>query len=163
MGLDITAYSHLRHLGQHADGQWCQHEDHIQAFAYADFLASFRDIPILDREHPFVYGGCYEETPETETLGFHAGSYGGYNRWRDHLREQFNPRTLPTRPFYELIWFADNEGCIGPQAAGDLFMDFQGYRALYVSPSWIVGYPDPIDDWGRAFELASHDGLIRFH
>lgn len=95
MGLDITAYSHLKHVGKHAkdpalnEGEpggvddWCYYDNHVQ--------------------------GCYEVTDETVTHGFCAGSYGGYNRWRQNLQDQFNPSREPNGPFYELIWFADNE------------------------------------------------------
>ncbi|MDG4791891.1 hypothetical protein O7626_39445 [Micromonospora sp. WMMD1102] len=165
MGLDITAYSHLNHLGKHTD-DWCESEEHIQAYAYDAFPESFRGIPILGTRvsgSTFFDGGCYERTEKTEAHGFRAGSYSGYGRWRDGLREAFNPAADPARPFFELIWFADNEGSIGPDAARDLLADFREYADRYAAE-----FDDDYDrqryaDWTRAFELAADGGLVYFH
>jgi hypothetical protein len=183
MGLDITAYSHLKHIGRHEkdpalnEGEpggiedWCYYDNHVDAFAYDSFPASYRGLPILRTERGLVHSGCYETTAETKTHGFRAGSYGGYNAWRTNLAEQFNPQPPvpgerysgepdPAKPFYELIWFADNEGSIGPVAAADLLADFRehaaDYRPLY--EDW-----DTYKDWTLAFALAASGGLVRFH
>lgn len=169
MGLDVTAYSKLTPVGRHVE-EWCEDEDHIGAFAYACFSASFRGIPVLGERviggTTFVEGGCYAITDGTQEHGFRAGSYTGYNHWRDDLRKQFNPNTDPDLPFYELIWFADNEGCIGPEAAADLLHDFHAMAASY-SPPRIDGYPEyyaaKYRDWTTACELAAESGLISFH
>lgn len=169
MGLDITAYSWLTAVGRHAT-DYCESEDHVNAFAYGDFPQSFRGIPVLGTtEHGsgvmFLEGGCYGLTAETKTHGFRAGSYGGYNRWRADLREQFNPETNPDGPFYELIWFADNEGCIGPEAALDLLDDFR-YHATKYAPGADLreSYARAVyEDWARAFELGADSGLVVFH
>jgi len=176
MGLDITAYSHLRHLGRHTgDKPRCDVEGHIEALAYEDFPRSFRGIPILGRYanadgSAFLEGGCFEQSAQTDTHAFHAGSYSGYGRWRENLANQFNPQPEvpgetyrgepdPERPFYELIWFADNEGCIGPEAAADLLADFRAHAGDYQPCFW----QDTYHDWTRAFELAADGGLVRFH
>lgn len=192
MGLDITAYSRLKHVGQHVkdpdlnEGEpggvddWCYYDGHVQAFAYDCFPQSFRGIPILGTRKvgssgsSFIVGGCYEETPETETIDFHAGSYSGYNLWRQALASQFNPAPYtagnrgmqephPAGPFYELIWFADNEGSIGPDAAADLLVDFREHADRYVLPEAYRSYPQVYANWTRACELAADGGLIRFH
>jgi hypothetical protein len=190
MGLDITAYSRLKHIGHHAfdpefnegeDGPWCYYENHVQAYAYDSFPQSFRGIPVLGERSgwdtsKFIEGGCFEYTPETQTHGFRAGSYGGYNVWRANLAEQFNPAPVtwddgpsmqqpdPDLPFYELIWFADNEGCIGPEAALHLLADFDLHVNLYSPPEensdW---YRQKYEDWHTAFKLAADSGLVRFH
>lgn len=176
MGLDITAYSNLHHIGTHTDEiwrDWCQNEDHIQSFAYDTFPQSFRGIPILSTRREFIEGGCYERTDKTEEIGFHAGSYSGYGRWRADLAEQFNPAPMtwdhgpsmtepdPDKPFYELIWFADNEGTIGPDAARDLLADFRQHADRY-DPIEPLYSRQKYDDWTRACELAADNGLISF-
>lgn len=192
MGLDITAYSRLEHVGKHEkdvelnEGEpgglddWCYYENHVQAFAYDCFPRSFRGIPVLGRfggndGTAFITGGCYAVTEKTETLGFRAGSYGGYNHWRGDLAAQFNPAPMsfdrgptmaepdPDLPFYELIWFADSEGTIGPEAAADLLVDFRDHADRYVLPEMYRSYPDIYGNWTRACELAADGGLIRFH
>lgn len=168
MGLDITAYSNLKHIGQHKkDTDFCYYENHVQAFAYSVFAASFRGIPILgtrDVENTsFIDGGCFEVTEATESHGFRAGSYSGYNRWRRDLASQFNPDTNPDQPFYELIYFADNEGSIGPDAAKDLLADFQKHQNEYAQTVHEKYFREKYADWTRAFELASNGGLVSFH
>jgi hypothetical protein len=169
MGLDITAYSHLTHVGRHTDEDWCEMEYHVQAYAYSCFPQSFRGIPILatrasGSDEEFIEGGCYAWTEGTEKHGFRAGSYGGYNRWRADLQQQFNPDRDPDGPFYELIWFADNEGSIGPEAAKDLLVDFHEHASAYVPPAdWGDYGRERYADWTRAFELAAADGLVDFH
>lgn len=174
MGLDITAYSNLKHIGKHEidpalnegePGPHCYYENHVDAFAYDTFPQSFRGIPVLDKESSngqgFLIGGCFEISEATETHGFRAGSYGGYNEWRRHLQERFNPNRDPQRPFYELIWFADNEGSIGPEAAQDLLADFLEHDGLFApDDEWMRR---KYQDWTRAFVLAANSGLVRFH
>lgn len=194
MGLDITAYSRLKHVGMHEkdpelnEGEpggvddWCYYDGHVQAFAYDCFPQSYRGIPVIGKKGEFVLGGCYETTPETETIAFQAGSYGGYSAWRSDLAAQFNPAPItldlgrpvmaepdPALPFYELIWFADNEGSIGPEAAADLLADFRECAAArYVMPdpsegAWRKDGNTRYQLWTRACELAADGGLIRFH
>lgn len=166
MGLDITAYSQLEAVGEHVeDGGWCFDDGHVNAFAYDSFPASFRGLPVLSHSKggsdDFLNGGCYALTPNTQVHGFQAGSYTGYNAWREDLQKQFNPCREPDGPFYELIWFADNEGSIGPDAARDLLADFREHAAAYV-PQWPWAEAK-YHDWTRAFLLAADGGLVRFH
>jgi hypothetical protein len=168
MGLDITAYSNLSAAGKHTTG-WCEDDNHVTALAYDCFPASFRGITVLATEahggDRFLMGGCYALTEHTETHRFRAGSYGGYNAWRADLQRQFNPEPRPDGPFYELIWFADNEGCIGELAAAELLADFRQHAAEYRPPTDdpYGYYVEKYADWTRAFELAADGGLVSFH
>lgn len=165
MGLDITAYSHLTAVGLHvAAGEWCEDDNHVTAMAYDCFPQSYRGLPALGQWREFVLGGCYALTDETETHRFRAGSYGGYNAWRDDLQRQFNPDRQPDAPFYELVWFADNEGCIGPEAAADLLKDFEQHTDAYDPGDDHSGYArQKYADWTRAFRLAADSGLVDLH
>lgn len=177
MGLDCTALSHMAYVGTHTPGPdgYCEEDGHWAAFAYDGFERSTRGLKGMgDRlvGPGFKGGHCYAETPETEAHGFRAGSYGGHGQFRQALAEVVGA-TLEDYwhgddfdlPFYELINFADNEGTIGPEAAGDLLADLRKYRdafreAFPAGGSWFaVVY----DDWTTACELASQDGLISFH
>lgn len=182
MGLDITAYSKLRAVGLHTEETWCDNEDHIGAFAYASFPASFEGLPILGTKTAggctFFEGGCYEPTDGTKTLDFPAGSYLGYGLWREDLARQFNPARVhrdelpahmdepdPELPFYELIWFADDEGCIGELAAANLLADFEAHAGRYSPGAGLYsgGWREKYHDWTEAFRLAADGGLVRFH
>lgn len=164
MGLAITAYSKLTPVG-HLVLPWCGEggHGHIDVFAYDAFPQSFRGIEVVGTEPGFLRGGCYQPTDKTERHSFAAGSYSSYNGWRDDLQQQFNPDLQPDAPFYELIWFADNEGAIGPEAATDLLVDFQRHHDQY-SPSaeWASYYRQVYADFARAVELAASGGLVEF-
>lgn len=129
----------------------------------------------------FKTGGCFAVTDKTEISYLHAGSYTGYNRWRADLAERFNPyRTgvenavevalppTPEGPFYELIWFADNEGVIAELAAAKLLGDFRAHRVEYMAAhagtdSVAEFHRRRYDGWLRCFELAADGGLVDFH
>lgn len=190
MGLDITAYSNLRYLGHHDGAEVEDHQYdpqtydrlHIEAFAYDCFPHALKGVPDLREtkgwsDSTFLSGGCYEITDKTVRFDFHAGSYGGYSQWRMNLAKQFNPSAIvfeagrpamtepdPALPFYELIWFADNEGTISAETAADLLADFREHAASYDPGD---GYPEYMRekyaDWTRAFELAADHGLVHFH
>jgi len=171
MGLDVTAYSRLKSVGQHTD-DYCEDEDHVHAFTYDDFPASFAGIPVLGTtkhgDTTFLEGGCYAVTDETTVHGFRAGSYSGYNHWRRWLSMQalgVMPEVVwnateeyADKPFFELIHFADNEGCIGELAAAELLADFRQHA--FTGDEWELA---KYQDWTRACELAADGGLIRFH
>jgi hypothetical protein len=95
--------------------------------------------------------------------GPRAGSYSGYNAWRADLQRQFNPAVDEDGPFFELIYFADNEGCIGPEAAKDLLEDFRLHFERYMSGAHADYFTAKYQDWTRAFELAADGGLVDFH
>jgi hypothetical protein len=185
MGLDITAFSRLEIWPDHVPevGKWCHvnenwekdEERHIRAFAYNGFERSFRGLPILGSAGGSMWGHCYRTTEKTESHAFRAGSYTGYNSWRQDLADQFNPaprdpmsggmcQPTPDGPFYELIWFADNEGTIGSEAAADLLADFREHADAYAAPeSWHESYRRIYGEWTRALELAADGGLVHFH
>lgn len=160
MGLDITAYNRLALVGRHV-ASWCEEDHHVQAFVYDAFPQSFDGVDVIAQEKGCLVGGCYALTDATQTHRFHAGSYSGYNDWRADLQAQFNPDRHPDKPFYELIWFADNEGTIGPAAAARLLHDFHDHADHYQPRH--RGFAENYADWTRAAELAADSGLIHFH
>lgn len=187
MGLDITAYSKLKHLGHHevlsSDDDHPYNPEtwerlHVEAFVHKAFphaLAGVPDVkPLAGHEEVFVSGGCYELTPETESYGFRAGSYGGYAAWRRDLAEGFNPyresgdgSPSPEGPFYGLLWFADNEGTILTEASRTLLAEFrnheQAYRLRLLGTEREQYFIEKYMNWMRAFELAADGGAVEFH
>lgn len=166
MGLDITAYSNTTLTEPHGSPHsWCEIDHHIQAFAYDCFPQSFRGLADADNHWKgFIGGRCYDIS-ESKSHRFRAGSYGGYNRWRDRLRRLFQVDN-PEDPFYELVYFADNEGCIGPYAAADLLIDFSEHRNRWLAECAGDTFPHDIevyDDFLKACQLAADNGLIDFH
>jgi len=122
-------------------------------------------------------GRCYEVSGAE--LEFYAGNYRHYHEWRDALARRALGRPAasghdlfalsPEMPFYELIFFSDCEGTIGPDAAADLAEDFRAMRAKVLSqpladPEAEAWFVERYDQWAAAFELASRGrGLVLFH
>jgi len=172
MGLDITYYSRLK-LDEtvSADDRDDIYETHMVVYANSDFPG---------RAEPLVNRGCY--TYEGSD-GFRAGSYGGYNNWRDWLAKMAGYPAVrqpdgyrcthaagawaaTSGPFWELINFADNEGTIGSVAATKLAADFAEWDERAKAASEAEGEPyfyEKYVEWRKAFEAAADGGAVDFH
>src|SRR5882757_10407870 len=138
MGLGISAYRQIKKLDEENDD--CCRLTIIPEFAErADGLEE----------------GVYSFT---EAFNFQAGSYSGYNEWRNQLAQlagwkDDNAAWQATEgPFWELINFADNEGTIGPKTAAKLAQDFSDFQAKADKHSdhyWREKY----DTWRKALEM----------
>lgn len=173
MGLDITAYRKLE-VAPAARPYWKASDDDLETYLY--FYAN-SDFPGSDAglDCSVGYVRPTGEALENE-MDFRAGSYSGYNWWRDHLcqmahgmtAKQFWELNTPPVAFRELINFADNEGVIGPVIAAKLAKDFADYqeRADAYSTTidndgnwWHTAY----NQWRLAFEMAADGGAVVFH
>ena len=171
MGLDITAYGSAVLVPEHPRERqtWCENDAHQVAFTIDDdaFVRSWRGL---------LLGRCYDVSAKA-TLSHRAGSYGGHNRFRAALAENYigvlpevvwaHPDDYADAPFYELVKFADNEGTIGPLAAADLATDFAAHRddwrARFASDTlegeWMC---EVYDRWHQAFAYAADGGMVVF-
>lgn len=162
MGLDITAYQHVRLLRamtvQQANAEDYDPGDRAGTLLYVDHPSR--------TQHDGMTEGVYEVSGAE--YGFRAGSYGGYNGWRAALARLIgttdeaiwaDPKLAP---FVELIHFSDCEGFIGPQTSAKLAKDFA---------EWDERAAEALDQWElrvyrsftKAFRLASADGAVQFH
>jgi hypothetical protein len=161
MGLDITWYRNLRPLPDHPESDACW-DEHVRLYDNSDFSGRFEGL----------VARCYEQPGDGQSNSFRAGSYSGYNRWRENLCRLalgVLPETIwgdPNRfiglPFYEIINFADNEGAIGPVVSAKLARDFAEFRdkAQRDMHEWDFKV---YDNFQRAFEAAANDGAVQFH
>ena len=102
------------------------------------------------------------------SYGFRAGSYSGYNEWRDrlaYLAGYYSAESVwkdkPTGPFVELIDFSDCEGYIGPTVAAKLSQDFAAFAdKIRDLPDW---FRELYGHWRHAFDLAADGGCVVFH
>lgn len=171
MGVSIVAYKAAVPTGERFPVKdngvpegWPENEDHTQAFAYAGFEQSLDGL---------TAGDCYEVTDPKRMGDF---SYSGYGRWRADLCRTIlgvEPEAIwgdvdayRDRPFFELIHFADNEGTIGPAAAGRLAEDFAAHRAQYVAAHDTTDaferHVERYDDMAAGFAHAAAGGLVEF-
>lgn len=168
MGLDITAYAKVT-LVRAIEVKDYNKDEEAQALVdsgdHRYFCQDSDDRPQSEGMPAGIYA-----TSGT-SFGFCAGSYGGYNHWRNQLAEMMlgaPARALRNadgadagRPFVELICFSDCEGFIGPKTCAKLSADFANnqdkankgdeyFRAKYA-------------DWRKAFAIASEGGAVDFH
>lgn len=122
-----------------------------------------------------------DAVPVSETIEFRAGSYSGYNWWREQLCELAlecepsevweDPEVYEGQPFVELINFSDAEGAIGPKTSAKLAADFRAHEprvAAWAEEHIVEGdnrayFIELFGEWKRAFELAAEDGFLLFH
>lgn len=178
MGLDISYYSKLTPLkcafdsdGEplNEDGTEMDYDTYHKPYQNPDFPARFEGL-----EEGVVYG--YEESGS-----FRAGSYGGYNIWRESLAELAGyPKTetkshgqvqqsyaagcwaASSGPFWELIMFSDCEGDMGTPVCLKLAKDFAAFDAHAQNHSDDLFY-ERYRYWRTAFEKAADGGCVSFH
>jgi hypothetical protein len=164
------------------DGDECYEAGHRELFTYDTFphaLAGFNtDVKTgTSFGHGFLTAGwasCFGTTNHTQN------SYGGHGRFREDLAalsgwpsEIEVPRTksnfetvLKDFPFWELIWFADNEGTLGPVACENLAGDFEMYYGA-AAREFTYGLDhyklDHYKAWHNSVRIAATTGLIHFH
>lgn len=129
--------------------------------------------------------GLYQHSGSMD--GFRAGSYSGYNQFRQQLAEfllthvldvEFdeepdhhiwnNAEKFRGKPFYELIDFSDCEGTIGPETSAKLAEDFEEHEEEF--KEWAEKsieehsdyYIEKYEAWKDAFRLASDTGAVVF-
>jgi hypothetical protein len=158
MGLDITAYERVKRTPRGGvDGDDLEN-GFTRLYVNPDFPGRADEI-----ENRAVYEVSGEE------LDFRAGSYSGYNAWRDQLAQLVGRATArevwedpKPGPFVELINFADNEGTIGAGVAKKLAADFALWQpqADAHGDEW---FRQHYALWRRAFEIAAKGGAVCFH
>ena len=127
MGLDISAYSNIKR----SEVQDPDDYDSIRIWKQQYFP-----------DHCELEEGNWEETPDTRTHQFRAGSYSGYNTFRNILALCTLGVKAETvweaediymnRPFFNLLNFSDCEGIIGPDYSASLFEDFRDNRDRFI-------------------------------
>jgi hypothetical protein len=180
MGLDIHAASHLRYVGPFPKDEERERLERelLAQNKYLDDVYFFlsANSPGHKARLAGMKVGYYEYTDRTEQHSFRAGSYSGYNWWRQQLclfalgvapEEVWrHPRRYRGKPFVELIDFTDCDGRIGTKVAAKLAQDFRDHEkpaadfasTLGEDSGWLENY----EDFALAFELAAQDGALAF-
>ncbi|WP_024516984.1 hypothetical protein [Bradyrhizobium sp. Tv2a-2] len=180
MGLDITAYTRLTKIENPTLDEDGFYDDGFQATAS---VIEWTEQNWPGRTAGIETGAVYDCA---DSFGFRAGSYSGYNAWREQLAKmagyplghydgQVGQREShcvacwngQTGPFAELINFADNEGTIGPVVSAKLAKDFaehqekaEQWAQSLLDGDWFIA---KYRDWRKAFEMASDNGAVDFH
>lgn len=158
MGLDIACYSKVSLYKEADDAEDDLYMTHAYVYLNPDFPG---------REDGLVQGWYTYE----DSLHFQAGSYSGYNIWRDQLSclalgvtpevVWKNTDRYRGQRCFELINFSDCEGSIGPKTSEKIYRDLIQVRAFH------DGLEDPhfvalLDEWLRGMALAADNGLCNF-
>ncbi|WP_335956158.1 hypothetical protein [Acinetobacter guillouiae] len=176
MGLDITAYKKLKAFnGQYNDGT-----DEVLNVE-TGLLVGWDDYfkPCINRNYVERATDVNEDQFYTfeDSIGFRAGSYGGYNNWREQLAKLAGYPCLDGEgdrhlysngawkahngAFWELINFSDCEGVIGTEVSKKLLKDFIDFEE---SAKQVGGYFHELyNEWKTAFEYAGENGAVDFH
>lgn len=155
MGLDVIAYKKLKEVGNSKLNSHDNLVEHKNEWC-PGICMEWSETHFPGRGEGIESNKVY--TYESK-CSFRAGSYSGYNEWRD-LLYKFKGDIA----FQELIIFADNEGVIGPVVSKKLYEDFKKYKneaeeyAQTAGDWWLYKY----NDWLNAFELASDNGAVEF-
>ena len=159
MGLDVIAYEGIgKFLG---DSDQYDTKDNV-------FLS--RNPPGFSDVAPEIrHDGYYKILGKV--FRFRAGSYGGYNEWREWLSEAFvgvfpkeiweNPKKFEGKPFVELINFSDSEGVLGKEVCYKLKKDFED---AVIPDTTTQYYVNIFGNFSAAFDLASsvRGGVVQF-
>jgi hypothetical protein len=189
MGLDIIAYRQLKpeppkKTDEEADEEgedYSQIRIHLQTWEWTNKHFPGRTEGL----NPGTYARNPGNDPSRPWIGnlefefhFRAGSYSGYNHWRnslaqmasynsqDDVRDGILNGTITRGPFLELIYFADNEGYIGPVVAAKLAKDFEEWHDL--ASKWSANFDhenhwmQTYDNFHTAFRYAADGGAVEF-
>ena len=174
MGLDIAYYSKIQEVGKSKSRD--DENIHIYGSSFTYQLGSLKE------------NYSYSITEESESGSFRAGSYSGYNEWRNNLSimagysgasevwKDFNPdmryhkllklegKNVRIKPFYELIFFSDCEGYIGPEISKKLYQDFLDFddKAKKFVSTGISYFYRSYQNWTECFRVASDNGIVIF-
>lgn len=177
MGLDITAYKNL----QSFPGQYNEETDEVVNLNTGETVNWNNYFKPCINHH---YAERAKDVNESlfytfeDSIGFRAGSYIGYNYWREQLAklagylasesecDSSHPYSTSawkadSGAFWELISFSDCEGVIGTEVSKKLYQDFMDFEehAKQVDDRFYELYVE----WKTAFEYACVNGAVSFH
>lgn len=152
MGLDIAGYKNIKAI---------QHDNENLDEDYFTFS--------VNNHFPLRADGLNDELPYSyeEDFHFHAGSYGGYNQWRNELAMLVgwegaqSAWEADSGPCWELINFSDCEGVIGPITSKKLAEDFAKYQSV-ADAHHDERFKHLYSQWRKVFEMAADGGCVVF-
>lgn len=169
MGLDVKAVNNLEYA---EPLDWDVYEE---LYDLGEKITYLQVNPHFPHSSVGVVDGIYRLTPDSEEYSWHAGSYGGYNLFREFLAESagYTPHDCWESPysylgsaFYELVNFSDAEGTIGTEASRALYQDFVENREAFVDfvgDDDVMYFVERYDVWTEGLRIASNNGYVIFH
>jgi hypothetical protein len=161
MGLDVTVYQNIQVLNPT--------NKEIEDMDY-DFIAFVIDDAFKPRIKNLIEDAFYSGDNVYDDISY---AYSYHSRFRNMLgiliglknSEWTDGEKLkPEMDFFELLWFADNEGCIDWETSEKLYNDFKRNQE---KANELFGYDEDFifnyERWTKAFYLGKEKGVIKFH
>jgi hypothetical protein len=158
MGLDVKLHKKVRLFEGMPNDEDYENGNVFRAFTLNGFE---------DRIKNLEYGKYYISEVQYRTIGY---SYSSHSWFRDNLcviaglpEKYWRHNHSQEDPFHELLYFADNEGCIDWEASESLYQDFLKFesKALTNTDNAFVNY---YIAWMELFNRARINGnVIEFH
>jgi len=156
MGLDITAYNEVK-VVKDAEPQYYFYKNGEQS-----------NMPELEGEVEMEF---------LEEFDFRAGSYEGYNQFRNYLCKTINSisdselwelvdnkdESVKKLPFYYLINFSDCEGYIGTSYCEILYKDFLENKDVFIKNTDHERIINTYNNFLQAFEIGKQNGVVNFY
>jgi hypothetical protein len=176
MGLDIIAYKGLTLVKSNVppeeyDDNWEKYQQYLYIYEVEGFANCLPPLEV----------GCLYDC--VDTFSFRAGSYSGYNHWREQLSLVFlgeyprtiwdDPHSFNDKPFVELINFSDCEGILGTNVCQKLLSDFRTAvkdikllpgqaESLAIDNRELDYFIEKFYQWLKAFEYGADEGCVYF-
>ena len=162
MGLDVRVYQNIKEVADADDADFT-------AFVVAEEWEW--KIKNLKKEAHYV-GTCVDHTI--------SYPYSRHSRFREMLIRligridllqadgQINWDELPTEqgsdiPFIDLVFFADNEGCLDWEVSEKIYQDFKKWEDKVDADGGLSEYDVELyRDWMNVFDLARQNGVVVF-
>ncbi len=170
MGLDISVYS-----------SWTPYDGEVKDWDHAEEIM----MTGIDLTHVYNMEGFASRAkgmPEWVVAkfvdSFRAGSYGGYNRFRDTLCRALHgfgakalwamvDEELETHAMWQILHFSDCEGVLGTEVCRTLHAELEEHwdkvTAYFAQLDDGDYYQGLLGTWRDAFKAASAEGFIGFH
>lgn len=167
MGLDVTAYRKVKY-GEVPRIDEEDEEDELRVWKNPDFPERATDVP---DKRKFEGEGIED---------YISYPYSAHMKFRDQLArlwghppedflaewyqsDDIDHRASQHEPFWELIWFSDCEGVLGPSDCAALLEDFRSHRERFA----VLNQGDPFalgryDTWTKLVEAGADSGLVTF-
>jgi hypothetical protein len=177
MGLTLTGYANVTDCGEQSRGNWDEETQSLnltqQVYIYKEAEPFFSQwLGSLKEGHVYKFSG--------ELASYDSG-YGTFNNLRKFICKFAMNRTLkefwdepePFKglPFFEILYFGDNEGFIGPEGCRKLAHDFEKYRLefeIFLAKSFQDGlnhryFFKLYNDLLKVFKTGADNGFVQYH
>jgi len=159
MGLDVSVYQNIKIIES-------ENDDSEEFYEVQDFRAFVINDSWKYKVKNLVYDAYYTGDCVGPDFGY---PYSAHMHFRNQLASISGDVYWPNgcddeKAFFELLYFADNEGCLDWDISEKLYNAFVDNRELAISK---LGYDEAFvrryDVWTEIFKFGKDKGVVVFH